>query len=155
MHPVLADILRDAHERHTDSRKIAAHVVGELRDLEGSGAPWVSDLLAEFVVSGAMKRCAAWRQRQRKAVKTPKGTPVDVPSWAGVSSLATGAVTHLQLPLRDLTLEQIVAYESRLRKQRNTLSSSLVFVAAVREHMENHRAALTAGDAIDALGLAA
>lgn len=154
MHPVLADILRDAHERHTEPRKIAAYVVTELRDLEGSGSAWVSDLLAEFVVSGAMRRCSDWRRTARKAVTTPKGTPVELAGWAGVPGRVGAVVTHLQLPLRDLTLDQLVAYEARLRKQRNTLSGSLVVVSALREYLEQHPTA-TAGEAIDALGLAA
>lgn len=155
-HDVMAELMREAHALHSKPRAIAAHLVAELRNLEGSGQPWVAEELARFMVDGAMKRCAGWRSTKRTLAKTKRGKTVDVPAWAGVPvRSADGTVQHYQLRFEDLTLEQVQASVTRMAKQRNTLSADLSVREQVRDYMLEHRECTRAGDAMVALGLVA
>lgn len=157
MNDVLNDLLAEAHALHSRPRAIAAHVVGELTRLEGSGEPWVAELLDEFTVTGAMKRCADFRRAEdRKQVRTKRGTVVEVPAWASTRVREDdGAVVYGQLRFDELDREQVEAYVDRLSRTRDSLSHDIVAAKAVLAYMEEHPECVLAGEAIEALGLAA
>lgn len=154
---VLAKLYAEAHNLHSDPRRIAAHVVSELDRLAGSGEPWVAASLAEWSVTGAMKACADWRRRQAKRSVTVKsGRQVEVPAWGSARSLDdAGAITYEQVPFDCFTVEQLEDWIGRTEKARNTLSQEVAAARVVLAFMQANAECRTAGDAIAALGMAA
>lgn len=136
-HEVMNTLLAEAHERHTRSRARGAYVVSELTRLQGSGTPWVSSLLAKWMVDGAMERCKSWRNGQRRAAHTKRGKATDVSEWVGVTTRTDdGVVEHLALPLEDVTIDQARVALSTLSKRRNTLSATISVYERAIAHME-------------------
>lgn len=153
---VMNELIREAHALHTKPRAVAAHVVAELQSLEGSGEPWVSEVLAKAMVDGLMGKCSKWRGRFRTAAKTKRGKTVDVPAYAGVPVRdANGVIQHHQLRFEDLDVEQVAASVYRMAKQRNTLSADLSVREQVLDYMRSNPECVRAGDAMVALGIAA
>lgn len=154
---VLDRIYREAHERHSEPRKIAAYVSGEVDRLAGSGVPWVEEVIAEAKVTGWMKRCADWRRSEEKrAVPSATGKRVEAPAWASVRDVAEdGSTVYVQMRFELLDRDQVRAYIANLSTSRDTLSERISAARAVLAYMEAHPECERAGDALNALGVAA
>lgn len=151
-------IYTEAHERQSEPRKIAAYVSAEIDRLAGSGVLWVEEVIAEAKVSGWMKRCADWRRsRDKHAVSTASGKRVEAPAWASVREVddETGETVYVQMRFELLDREQVEAYIANLTTSRDTLSERISAARSVLEYMKSHPECERAGDALDALGLAA
>jgi len=153
LHPndrdVIHAILAEAHVPGRPTREIAAHFAAAVRDLEPSGLPWVSTYLEELVIVGAQKVCADWRRSQNGKAKTKKGTDTPVPAFVGQNDAATG--TAVQLTFDDLDLDGVRRHRQRLAAQRNTLSTTIQYLADLVEVMESDESIATAGDAATVL----
>lgn len=137
---------------------VAGRFVDLVADLQRFGQPWVDDYIRDLAIVGAKRVCADWRRSHQLDTRTPKGTRTSLPAYAGITKAKTPdetTVRHLQLPLRDLSLPALRQHVDKLAKQRNTVSTQLQVLQALVKHMEANPECLTAGAAIDALGLAA
>ena len=154
---VLDGIYREAHDRHSESRKIAAYVSTEVDRLEGSGAAWVEAAIADAKVTGWMKKCSDWRRSEEKrAVPAASGKAVEAPAWASVREVDDeGATVYVQMRFELLDRDQVQAYIDNLGKSRDTLSERISAARAVLAYMDAHPECERAGDALNALGLAA
>lgn len=154
---VLDGIYREAHERHSEARKIAAYVSTEVDRLAGSGAPWVETVIAEAKVTGWMKRCADWRRfEEKRSVPSASGKRVEAPAWASVREVDDeGATVYVQMRFELLDRDQVRAYIANLSTSRDTLSERISAARSVLSYMEAHPECERAGDALNALGLAA
>lgn len=154
---VLEGIYREAHERHNEPRKIAAYVSTEVDRLAGSGVDWVDAVIADAKVTGWMKRCADWRRNEEKrAVPAASGKQVEAPAWASVREVDDeGATVYVQMRFELLDRDQVQAYIANLSKSRDTLSERISAARAVLAYMDAHPECERAGDALNALGIAA
>jgi hypothetical protein len=153
---VMDQIMREAHQRHTNPRRIAAFVAGEMDRLMGSGVEWVARLDEDARVTGYMKRAADWRRSQeRDAVKVKSGRAVDLPAFASVKAIdADGHTEYEQLPFENFDEGQLEQWIARQTKARDTYSSGIVAAKAVLAYMKEHN--LTrAGDAVEQMRRAA
>lgn len=149
LHPddrdVIHAILAEVHVPGRPTREIAAEFAAAVRELEPSGLPWVSTYLDELVIVGAQKVCADWRRSQNTSAKTKKGTDTPVPAYVGQNDAATG--TAVQLAFEGLDLDGLRRHRQRLAAQRNTLSTTIQYLADLVEAMESDASIVTAGDA--------
>lgn len=158
---VVVSLIEQAHEECATPdgfavAEVAGRFVDLVADLQKYGHGWVEEYVRDLAIVGAKQICADWRRSHQIASKTPKGTKVSVPRYAGTKAArADGKVVALQLPLRDFSREQLVDHVAKLERQRNTVSTELQFLKALVAYMSEHAECETAGSAIDALGLAA
>lgn len=152
---VLDDIISSAYEDHGPRlRDVAVQVVAELRDLEGSGVPWVAQLLDDWLVSGASTEVRQWMRRQPSIVGvTKKGVPTEVPAFGGVRiQTEDGHYEHVQLRLLEMTADELELHIKPKLKQRNTLSRSLSFYETVLADMREHGHPVVA-EAVECIGV--
>lgn len=137
--------------------QVAGRFVDLVSELQAFGQPWIDDYVRDLAIVGAKRVCADWRRSHQLDAKTPRGSRTSLPAYAGIAKPKTSddGVRHLQLPLRDLGLEELKQHAARMAKQRNTVSTQLQVINALVKHMEADPSCATAGAAIDALGLAA
>jgi hypothetical protein len=145
---VMDQVMREAHERHTNPRKIAAYVAGEMDRLMGSGVEWVTRLDEDARVTGYMKRAADWRRSQeRESIKVKNGKSVDLPAFASVKAVSVeGRTEYEQLPFDNFDDAQLEQWIDRQTKARDTYSSGIAAAKIVLTYMREHRIA-NAGDA--------
>lgn len=146
---VIHAILAEVHVPGRPTREIAARFATAVRDLEPSGLPWVTTYLDELVIVGAQKVCADWRRSQNTSAKTKKGSSTPVPAYVGQNDAVTGAA--VQLVFDGLDLDGLRRHRQRLAAQRNTLSTTIQYLADLIEVMEADDTVRTAGDAATVL----
>jgi len=148
-------IIADAYDAHGPVlRDVAVAVVSELHHLEGSGVQWVAQILDDWLVSGALTEVRQWMRRQPAITgRTKRGKPAEVPAFGGVRLRdEDGRVQHVQLRLLDMDLDQLREHMKPLKKQRDTTSRNLSFLASIADDMEAHGHGVVA-EAVECLGI--
>lgn len=149
---ILDDITRKAHDAHGGrAGLVKLAIVDALRDLEGSGIPWVGATLDDYTAAGAAKAYSDWRRRYTIEATTTKGTSVDMPAFGAVVERDGTEIVYVQLALDGMSLDQLKQCHARLSKQRNTLSREIQLLSDLITLMEADASLATAGDAIKRL----
>lgn len=119
------------------SRLAAARFVALLGEIEGADPDAIGVYLDGLAITGAMKVLGDWRRRHRAPARTAKGTRLDVPTYAGaIRPDADGRGRHVQLPLGDMTADELRTHKARLAASRDTLSAEIRLVSDLIEVME-------------------
>lgn len=151
---ILDDIIREAHESHGGcASDVKLAILDALKGLEGSGAAWVAAELDRYAQAGASRAYADWRRRTQIKSKTRKGTNVEIPTFGAVTEATPDGTRVVQLPLEDLTIEQVRERIARLAKARDTYSREITLLRDVVALMESE-GIVSVGDALAKLAAA-
>lgn len=134
------------------TRDVAHHFTAAVKELEGSGDPWVPAFIDSLTVDGASKWLGDWRRKHRLKARTKKGTAVEPSAYAGRRNDDGG---YEQMRLLDMDLVSLKAHADKLKSQRDTLSVEIRLLDDLIEAMESDDALSTVGAAFRKLGLAA
>jgi hypothetical protein len=153
---VIADLVLEAHEASVapsgdgyDTTAAAEAFVASLHDIEGGAPEWIARYVDALAVDGAKKVCADWRRANRLPGKTRKGTPVDMPAFAGVRrSDGGGAPVYVQMRFESMDIEALRMHRDKLEAARNTYSREITLISDLIDLMEADPSLRTAGDAL-------
>ena len=132
------------------TREAANRLAGLLADAVQAQRPWARQRLNEAMHAGLAK---AWRshvQKQRPKIKTKRA---DVKGVGGIRRTVDGATAYVQVPLDEMTFEELVQYRAMHVSNLETCAENARVVERLLALQDKAPKAQTPADACRKLGL--
>ena len=134
----------------TPTKDAAAKLTDLLHDAIQAQRPWARQRLNEAIHAGLAKSWRSHVQKQRPKARTKHGA---VKAVGGVKRTMGAEVAFVQVPLEQMTLDELNQYRSMYVGNLSTLGANIRAVDRLIKAMAGCPEAKTAGEACEHLGL--
>lgn len=142
---LLAQIPLDA-----PTRDAAAQLADLLSDAVQAQRPWAKQRIGEAIHAGLSRTWRSHVQKQRPRAHTKQG---DVKTVGGIRRRVNGVTAYVQVPLDEMSQEELVAYRAMHVSNLQTISANAAVVDRLLDVMQRCPQASSPAEACDRLGL--